>query len=154
MPFWPPPRSLAFAAPAAAAPTDDFQAILREHYAWLLRENPVEATALGVRDYDDRIRDLSPEARDRRTREAQAFLDRMNRIDPAQLSPADRVNYGILRRLLGEAGRGERLRPARHAVHHLCRLAPGFRRHGPQPAPSAPAPIMKATSPASLNIRG
>jgi len=94
--------SLAFATPVAATPSDDFQAILREHYAWLLRENPTEATALGVRDYDDRIRDISPEARDRRAREAQAFLDRLNRIDPAQLSPADRVNHGILRRLLGE----------------------------------------------------
>ncbi|HST37219.1 MAG TPA: DUF885 domain-containing protein [Allosphingosinicella sp.] len=94
--------ALAVATPAAAAPSDDFQAILREHYAWLLRENPVDATALGVRDYDDRIRDISPEARDRRAREAQAFLDRIGRIDPAQLQPADRVNHAILRRLLSE----------------------------------------------------
>jgi uncharacterized protein (DUF885 family) len=94
--------ALAVAAPAAAAPSDDFAAILREHHAWLLRENPVDATALGVRDHDDRIRDISPEARDRRTSQAQAFLDRMSLIDPAQLSPADRVNFGILRRLLSE----------------------------------------------------
>ena len=94
--------ALAVAAPAAATPSDDFQALLRDHYAWLLRENPVDATALGVRDYDDRIRDISPEARDRRAREAQALLDRMGRIDPAQLQPADRVNYAILRRLLSE----------------------------------------------------
>jgi len=94
---------LAFAAPAAAAPADDFRFILAEHYAWLLRENPTEATALGVRDHDERIRDISPAARDLRASQAQAFIDRMNRIDPAALSAADRVNYAILRRTLAEA---------------------------------------------------
>ena len=53
--------------------------LLDEHYRWLLRENPTDATALGVRDYDDRIRDISPEARERRAGEAQAFLARLER---------------------------------------------------------------------------
>ena len=35
---------LAFAAPAAAAPADDFRRLMDDHYAWLLRENPVDAT--------------------------------------------------------------------------------------------------------------
>ena len=94
--------SLAFATPAAAAPADDFRILLDEHYRWLLRENPTEATALGIRDYDDRIRDLSPEARDRRVAEARAFLERLERIPADQLEPADRVNRAILRRLLAE----------------------------------------------------
>jgi len=64
---------LAAAAPAAATPADDFHVILEEHYAWLLRENPTYATALGVRDHDARIRDLSPRARDLRASAAQAF---------------------------------------------------------------------------------
>ena len=94
---------LSLAAPAAATPAGDFRALMDEHYAWLLRDNPVEATALGVRDHDAAIRDLSAEATDRRTREAQAFLDRLGRIDPARLAAADRVNYWILRRLLSES---------------------------------------------------
>jgi uncharacterized protein (DUF885 family) len=94
--------ALAFASPALATPADDFHGLLDEHYAWLLRENPTEATTLGVRDYDDRIRDISPAARDRRVAEAQAFLTRLERIPAAQLSPADRVNRAILRRLLSE----------------------------------------------------
>jgi uncharacterized protein (DUF885 family) len=93
---------LASAAPASAAPADDFRALMDEHYRWLLRENPTEATALGVRDHDQRIRDLSPEARERRLREARAFLARLEAIPADQLSPADRVNRGILRRLLAE----------------------------------------------------
>jgi len=94
--------ALAFAAPAAATPAEDFSRLLDEHYAWLLRENPTEATALGVREHDARIRDLSPEARDRRVAEAQAFLTRLERIEPAALPPAQRVDHAILRRLLSE----------------------------------------------------
>ena len=94
---------LAAATPALATPAEDFHRLLDAHYAWLLRENPESATALGVRDYDDRIRDISPEARDRRTREAQAFLTRLDAIPADALAPVDRVNRAILRRQLGEA---------------------------------------------------
>ena len=93
---------LATAAPAAAAPADDFRRLLEDHYGWLLRENPTAATALGVRDYDDRIRDISPAARDRRAREAEAFLKRLDAISAAELSAADRTNHAILRRDLAE----------------------------------------------------
>ncbi|MDP8994341.1 MAG: DUF885 domain-containing protein [Pseudomonadota bacterium] len=95
--------ALAFATPVFGAPADDFQRLLDEHYAWLLRESPVSATALGVREYDDRIADLSPEARARRVRQAREFLERLERIPPEQLSEADRINHAILRRSLAEA---------------------------------------------------
>jgi uncharacterized protein (DUF885 family) len=94
--------ALAVAAPVLAAPADDFHRLLDEHYAWLLRENPEQATALGVRDYDDRIRDISPEARDRRVREAQAFLTRANAIPADQLNDADRVTLAILKHELND----------------------------------------------------
>jgi len=98
------------AAPAAAAPADDFRRLLDDHYAWLLRESPTYATALGVRDHDDRIEDLSLAARDRRARESEAFLARLNRIPAEALSPADRVNRAILKRGLEEGIEGERYR--------------------------------------------
>ncbi|MGZ8997569.1 MAG: DUF885 domain-containing protein [Allosphingosinicella sp.] len=90
--------SLACAGPAAAAPADDFRSLLADHYAWLLRESPVYATALGVRDYDDRIDDVSAAARDRRVEEAKVFLARLERISESGLSPADRTNRAILKR--------------------------------------------------------
>jgi uncharacterized protein (DUF885 family) len=62
-----------------------------------------------VRDYDDRIDDLSAAARARRVREAQAFLTRLDAIPAAQLAPADRVNQAILRRGLAEAVEADRL---------------------------------------------
>jgi len=93
---------LAAVASAFATPAEDFHRLMDEEYRWLLRENPTRATALGVRDYDMEIRDISPAARDRRLREAQAFLERLNAIPAAQLAPADRINHAILGRQLGE----------------------------------------------------
>ena len=94
--------ALAAATPALATPATDFHRLMDEEYRWLLRENPTEATALGVRDYDTQIRDIGPAARDRRVREAQAFLTRLNAIPAARLAPADRVNRAILIRQLSE----------------------------------------------------
>jgi uncharacterized protein (DUF885 family) len=94
--------ALLAAAPAVAAPADDFHKLMDEHYAWLLRESPTYATSLGVRDYDDRIEDISLAARDRQAQEAKAFLARLETIPEAGLGPADRVNRAILKRGLEE----------------------------------------------------
>ena len=93
---------LASAAPAAAAPADDLKRLMDEQYAWLLKNYPTYATALGVRDYDDKIDDLSAAARDRRAAEAKGFLDRLNAIPPEGLSPEGRTDRAILKRGLEE----------------------------------------------------
>jgi uncharacterized protein (DUF885 family) len=95
-------------SPVAAAPADDFSKLLADHYAWLLRTNPVQATALGVRDYDREISDLSPAARTRYQAEARALLARLDAIPIAQLSAGDRTNHAILKRMLGETVESER----------------------------------------------
>ncbi|MEA3063867.1 MAG: hypothetical protein QOJ27_295, partial [Sphingomonadales bacterium] len=94
--------ALVAAAPAAAVPADDFHKLTDDVYAWLLRENPTYATSLGVRDYDDRIEDISLAARDRQAAEAKTFLERLDRLPADSLSPSDRVNRGVLKRLLEE----------------------------------------------------
>ena len=88
--------------PAAAAPSEEFNQLLQDHYAWLLRENPTYATALGVREHDAKIEDLSLAAADRRAGEAQAFLARLDRIPEAGLSAGERTSRAILRRALQE----------------------------------------------------
>jgi uncharacterized protein (DUF885 family) len=87
-------------APASAEPADDLRALMEEHYRWLLADNPVAATRLGVQDYDTRLRDLSAGARDRRVVEARTFLARLAAIPAAQLAAQDRVNHAILTREL------------------------------------------------------
>jgi uncharacterized protein (DUF885 family) len=99
---------LAAAAPAIAAPADDLKRVMDEHWAWFLRSNPVYATVLGTRDYDDRIGDPSLAEADRQARQAEAFLDRLKAIPDAQLSPEERTNKAVLSRILAEQVDGNR----------------------------------------------
>lgn len=91
---------LLVATATAAAPADDFRKLQDDYWAWTLRENPVLATRVGVRDYDRQIRDPSLAAEDRREAERRSFLARLEAIPEDRLSDDDQVNRAILRRLL------------------------------------------------------
>ena len=97
-----------FVSPAHAAPADDLKAVIDDHWKWWLSTNPVQATALGVRDYDDKLVDISLAEQDREAKAAQAFLDRLKPIPDNALSPADRTNKGVLTRLLSDQIEGNR----------------------------------------------
>jgi len=94
--------------PAAASPSNDFHALLAEHWAWYLKTDPITASTLGVHLYDDRLPDISLAAMDRQAAQEQAFLDRLASIPTAALSPADRINAAIFRRMLSEQIEGNR----------------------------------------------
>ena len=104
---------LAVAAPALAGPTEDFKALTDDYWAYVMRENPTFASAIGVHDYDDKLPDISLAAEDRRAGVAAAYLKRLDAIADAGLTPADRINKAILRRSLSEAieanGFGQRM---------------------------------------------
>lgn len=93
---------------AHAAPADDLQTIIADHWKWWLSINPVQATALGVHDYDDKLGDLSLAEQDREAKAAQAFLDRLSAIPDQALSVADRTNKGVLVRMLSDQVEGNR----------------------------------------------
>ena len=93
---------LASAAPVMATPSSDLAALLKDHWAWFLKNSPEYATSLGVRDYDDQLSDLSLAAADRQEKEAGALLDRLKAVPDAGLSPEERTNKAILARLLSE----------------------------------------------------
>lgn len=90
------------AAPANAAPADDLKSVISDHWAWYLKSNPIFATALGVHDYDDQIGDFSLAESDRQASQAAAFIKRLDAIPAAALTPDDRTNQAILRRMLSE----------------------------------------------------
>ncbi|WP_157220029.1 DUF885 domain-containing protein [Flavisphingomonas formosensis] len=94
--------------PATAAPADDFHTLLADHWAWYLKTDPITASASGVHLYDDRLPDISLAAMDRQAADQQAFLDRLARIPLDALSPPDRINAAIFRRLLTERIEGNR----------------------------------------------
>ncbi|QUT06431.1 DUF885 domain-containing protein [Sphingobium phenoxybenzoativorans] len=87
--------------------------VIEDHWRWWLSVNPVEATGLGVRDYDDRIDDLSLAARDANAKTEKAFLSRLEAIPDSGLSADERTNKAVLSWMLGddiEANRhGERM---------------------------------------------
>lgn len=93
---------LGASSPAVAGPAEDLATVERDFEAWLLRESPEYATALGVRDYDDRVTDISLAAMDRRAADARGFLSRLDAIAVPELSPDDRTDHAIMRRQLAD----------------------------------------------------
>ena len=101
--FWPPPLAGLRRARRRRAGRRFPRGCWTSIIAWLLRENPTDATALGVRDYDDR--DPRPQPRGARPAGARgAGLPRpgSRRSRPAQLAPPTGSTAAILRRLLAE----------------------------------------------------
>lgn len=137
------------AAQAQASPSDDFKALLDEHFAWVLKENPGFARSVGVDIDPIAVGDVSLAAEDRRAAQEAVFLKRLDAIPDSGLTPAQRTDKAILRRLLAEsiennefgqrtilftsysnpwqgaAGQGERTAFRRKAdyAHYLDRLA-------------------------------
>lgn len=67
----------------------------------VMSDEPMTATRLGDHRYDDRLEDLSPDARKARLdRDKSALADLKKSIDPKKLELADRVDFEILARHL------------------------------------------------------
>jgi prolyl oligopeptidase len=81
----------------AAAP-DEFAALLDDAWEWQLRENPVMASSLGDRRYNDRWEDSSLAAIDLRQDQQGQFMQRLLAIDSSQLDESDQLNYELFRR--------------------------------------------------------
>lgn len=77
---------------AAATPHQALHALFAEEWERGLRERPEQATFNGDTRYDDRWSDLSLAAFERRAAAASAAWRRLQAIDRAALSPADRLH--------------------------------------------------------------
>lgn len=93
--------ALSFAIPVSALAQEDaaeaFQSLMDDHWSWVLEQNPVFATSVGVRDYDDRLGSVSIENAALQDAKSVEFLERLDAIDADALSAADRINYDLLR---------------------------------------------------------
>jgi uncharacterized protein (DUF885 family) len=92
--------SLALAAPALAGPTEDFQKLQDDYWATVLKDNPLFASQVGVKDYDRELGDISIAELDRQTAEAAQYLKRLNAIPADALPAAEQANRAILKRQL------------------------------------------------------
>ena len=71
-------------------------ALAAEAWDSQMAAHPVEATALGDRRFDDRLRDNGPTAIAADAARLTRFLDTATTIDPARLDPASRVTHAAL----------------------------------------------------------
>ena len=74
-----------------------FENIMHAHWAANLQRNPVFATSLGVRDYDDRLADPSLQAYEESVLEAENFLKQLAEVDVPGLDEANQLNYSLLK---------------------------------------------------------
>ncbi len=80
------------------AVAEAFHQILDDHWQWHLQSQPVSASYLGDKRFNDRWPDLSPRAFADRHAFRQKLLERLRRIDRDSLSPEDRINYRLFER--------------------------------------------------------
>lgn len=80
----------------AQTPQEQLRQVIDAHWDWHLATHPVEATALGVRDYDDRLADLSLAAREANMQVARSFVTRLEAIAPQGLDATERVHRDVL----------------------------------------------------------
>jgi uncharacterized protein (DUF885 family) len=80
---------------AETAPAQALHALFDEAWAFALQEEPLFATAVGERRYDDRLASVSRAAIERRAAQTRTYQQRLATIDRAQLSPTDRVSYDM-----------------------------------------------------------
>jgi uncharacterized protein (DUF885 family) len=71
-----------------------------EEWEYGLRENPLQASSMGDRRFNDRWGDQSLAAIERRHQHDRETLQKLAKIDRAQLTPRDQVNYDMFKREL------------------------------------------------------
>ncbi|MBT8086599.1 MAG: DUF885 domain-containing protein [Gammaproteobacteria bacterium] len=93
---------LSLSAAAYCDASSDFETLLEEHWEWTLTNNPVFASQLGDRRFNDRWTDQGLGAIERRHKDTREFLRRVYAIDRKALSAEDQLNYELFRRQLQE----------------------------------------------------
>lgn len=83
--------------PAAAAAREALHTLFEAEWAARLSHEPIAATFAGYEAGHDRLPDVSPKALAARAAQDRRFLARLDRIDAAALTPADRVNAALFR---------------------------------------------------------
>jgi uncharacterized protein (DUF885 family) len=94
---------LALAAPAFAGPAEEFSKLQDDYWAAALRDNPLFASQVGVKDYDRQLGPLSLAEMDRQAAQSAAFLKRLEAIPAASLPASEQANRAILKRQLEDA---------------------------------------------------
>jgi uncharacterized protein (DUF885 family) len=82
-------------------------ALLVDHWRWVLEDDPLYATEVGVHALDDRLPDRSPRGYELSRARRRDLLKRARAIDAAPLTPSDALSLEVLRFELESAVRSE-----------------------------------------------
>ena len=85
--------TVSYAADAAAA--QGLHQLFDQDWEYQMAHDPVAASELGDRRWNDQWNNLSPDSLRERFRHAREMLIRLHAIDRAQLSPQDQVSYDV-----------------------------------------------------------
>lgn len=80
---------------------DVLQGLFDDEWQHRLESRPLLASRMGIADYNDRLRDVSPAAQVQALEADRAFLARLDAIDRAALVEEDQVNYDLFRFVVG-----------------------------------------------------
>jgi len=115
-----PPATEERAAPATgdagSQANQELQTLFADEWNGRLARNPLFASRMGVTDYNDRLPDMSPAARQRYLDEDLEFLDRLAAIDRAVLPQNEQTNYDLFEFVLGQRTILGKYRPYRIPV--------------------------------------
>lgn len=78
------------------ASSDALTVLATEYWEKRLEADPIEATLMGERRYDDLMPEITPEAHDRDVRRLEGLLKRVKTVDARRLSDSDHVTWGAL----------------------------------------------------------
>ena len=81
---------------SASNPKERLVGLAKEYWAERMANEPINATALGDRRFDDKLPDISPEGRARIKEQYREVLSRVNVIDEGGLAEADRLTRTAL----------------------------------------------------------
>ena len=81
----------------ASLATEHLHQLFEDEWRHNMATHPLSATQKGISDFDHRMPSATPEFYAQQTVQDQAFLDRLQAIDPANLSVEDQLNYDLFK---------------------------------------------------------
>ena len=79
-----------------ASADDQFESLLQKHWSSVLKNAPTFATSLGVREYDDRLRDPSLQAYESEIEETKELLNEFEALELSALSKDNQLNHALM----------------------------------------------------------
>jgi len=103
--------SLSISNTFATSQDDAFQKVAHDYVEQYLQANPEQATELGDHRFDGELTDYSADARAKDFATQKEFRDKLNAIDPTQLTGANNIDFRILKENIDyQIFRGEELK--------------------------------------------